>query len=136
MPEKVKKLRVMLVEDTRADKILAKAALAKIENIPIEVITEVGTLAESINYLRVNTDIDVVLYDLGLPNGSGREGFDRFMEVAGQRGGLKVIVLTANDDKELLEHCRANGASAIVDKREVKSGLKEAIANLRAFIEK
>ena len=123
-------LKVLIVENDAVACRFATQAINGIEQFRVEW-TATQTLAESLSFLATN-EVDVILYDLTLPNGSGKAAFDRLMASV---GNAKVIVLTASDDPDLRQHCLSHGAEQFIEKGAVSVQLREAITKVRALLE-
>ena len=100
----------MLVEDHAA----FRGALALMLNRQpdLEVVAQCGSLAECRTLGRFD-DIDVALLDLHLPDG---DGADLIEELHQANPHLKVLVLTASLESNLLERMAKAGADGLLDK--------------------
>lgn len=87
---------------------------------------EASTVADAIA-LMGETEPDVVLLDLGLPDGSGLEVLNATQGVA--RRPL-VIVLTNTDDAEVRRRCLSLGAHAVLDKASDSAFLPARVARV------
>lgn len=82
------------------------AAFARVDDI--ELVASVGTVADTLELLR-GQPIDVLLLDMGLPDGSGVDVLAHLRaHQSNTRPKTAVVVLTMSDDRELvLESIRA-----------------------------
>lgn len=104
-------LKILLVEDNRASALLVKEQLAAAENFRFHL-----TITERINDALVLTkkqSFDIALLDLGLPDATGKQAFERLQERA---PNLPIIVLTGNNDDELSTDLISAGAQAYLVK--------------------
>jgi DNA-binding NarL/FixJ family response regulator len=103
-------LRLLLVEDHAA----FRGALAKMLNRQpdLEVAAHCGSLAEC-RGLGGFADIDVALLDLRLPDGDGAELIGELRQA---NPHVKVLVLTASLESNLLERILKAGADGLLDK--------------------
>jgi len=71
---------------------------------------------------------DVLLLDLGLP---GRDGLEILGELCGMIPGVKVLILTAHDDREKVYRAICNGASGYLlktaDPDEILAGIRDVM---------
>jgi DNA-binding NarL/FixJ family response regulator len=74
---------------------------------------EAGTLAEALEAVAEAEAIDLLLLDLGLPDGMGVESVRAVHE---RRPGLPVVVLSAQEDRETVMSAIAAGAVGYVPK--------------------
>ena len=109
-------LRVLLIEDSEDDAILARHDLARVKRCKFEV-DWVRTLADGIERLK-RGDIDVVLLDLSLPDSRGFETFDRLSSAFRQ---VPILVLTGYDDEEAAIQTVRRGAQDYLVKVQMNS---------------
>jgi DNA-binding NarL/FixJ family response regulator len=91
-------------------------------------ILEAGTLAEALERVGAADAIDLLLLDLGLPDGLGVEAIRALHEC---RPGLPVVVLSARDDRETVVSAIAAGAVGYVPK---SSSADVMLAGLRVVL--
>jgi signal transduction histidine kinase len=89
-------VKVLLVEDSPSDAVLVEESLAQ-EDLGRFEFTQVETLAEALSRTR-QTDFDVALLDLTLPDSSGRETFIRARTEA---PALPIVVMTSIADEAI-----------------------------------
>ena len=70
------------------------------------VVAAVGTLHDGLGTIR-ETEIDVAIIDLGLPDGSGLEFIERALELSPD---LKIVVSSMRDELVFAPRCIAQGA--------------------------
>jgi len=88
-------------------------------------VAEGGALLEAAGRLQP----DVIVLDLNIPNVNGLEAC---WQVTQAMPGMKVIVLTAVSDADIMQRALAVGASAFVAKRSIVEDLLPAIKRLCA----
>lgn len=89
---------------------------------------EAGTLAEALEWVAAPEAINLLLLDLGLPDGTGVEAIRAVHE---HRPGLPVVVLSAQDDRETVMSAIAAGAAGYVPKA---SSADVMLAGLRVVL--
>jgi DNA-binding NtrC family response regulator len=114
----VKPITVLLVEDNDDDVVLIRKALAGAMKVPY-VLKQVDGLSRGMERLA-GGDIDVVLLDLGLPDGRGLVTFSVLHK---HSPDVPVIVLTGHDDEELAIEAVQKGAQDYLVKGKVDGGL-------------
>ena len=107
----------MLVEDDDVDARRVHRALSR-SDLDFAV-TQVALLGEAM--LAAETqEYDVILLDLGLPDGTGVSNLSSIQEVA---PCVPVVILTGRNDKEIADHSLRNGAQDYLNKNELNDGL-------------
>lgn len=109
---------VLLVEDSPTDALIIGEALIDISEFKHD-LTHVESLAEALEHAR-GKHFDVVLLDLGLPDGNGIDTFRRFREVAPD---TPVLVLTGLADISVGLVAIQEGAQDYLLKREIQAAL-------------
>ena len=107
---RARRTRVMIVEDHADFRDLMEVLLDKQPDI--ELLAQAGSLAEARDQ-AARFEFDVVILDLGLPDGSGA---DLIADLRQASGDVRVMVLSASLDPEGIEKARGAGADAILDK--------------------
>jgi DNA-binding NarL/FixJ family response regulator len=105
-----KRTSVMIVEDHADFRDLMEILLDKQPDI--ELLAQAGSLAEARDQ-ATRFEFDVVILDLGLPDGSGA---DLIADLRRASPGVRVMVLSASLDPEGIEKARSAGADEILDK--------------------
>ncbi len=97
---------VLLIEDDPVDTGLIQAALQGVEvgSFRVEWVSRVSDALERLG----GEGIDVVLFDLTLPDGQGLDAFDRVFEAA--NSGALVLVLCATGDEDTARRAVQRGA--------------------------
>jgi two-component system cell cycle sensor histidine kinase/response regulator CckA len=113
-----KQISVLLIEDNIDDAVLIQLYLSSAMKVPHEV-KHADRLSEGLELLK-NGGVDVVLLDLGLPDG---EGLSTFEKVHAQAPGVPVIVLTGHDDDDLAVEAVQKGAQDYLVKGKVDGSL-------------
>ncbi len=124
-------LQVLLVEDNAGDARLLREMFSKEKAGSFE-LTHLLRMSEAVVHLAKG-EVDVVLLDLGLPDGHGLETVRRAHAVA---PGVPVIVLTGLDDEELAAAAMAEGAQDYLIKGQIENralprALRHAIERYR-----
>jgi DNA-binding NarL/FixJ family response regulator len=122
MEDLAPRVRVMLVEDQADFRYLMSTLLGRQPDL--ELVAEAGSLAEARMHVKT-TRFDVVVLDLGLPDGTGT---DLITEVRGIDPGTAVLILSASLTPESLSKASAAGADEIMDKF---ASLDEVIDTIR-----
>jgi len=102
--------RVMLVEDHADFRDFMMVLLGREPDL--EVVAQARSLAEARNRVAA-VRFDVVVLDLGLPDGNGA---DLIADLRGTNPGVAVLVLSASLDPRSLERANEAGADEIMDK--------------------
>ena len=105
-----RRIRVMIVEDHADFRGLMEVLLDRQPDI--ELLAQAGSLAEA-REQAARFEFDVVILDLGLPDGSGA---DLIAVLRQASPGVRVMVLSASLDPEGIEKARSAGADVILDK--------------------
>jgi PAS domain S-box-containing protein len=117
-------IRVLLVEDHAT---VREAIAGMLEREPdFSVVGQAGSLAEARELLE---GVDIVLLDLGLPDGFGG---DLIPELRRANPGAQALVLSAGLDRANLARAVQNGAAGAVDKVAHLDEVVEAARRLRA----
>jgi CheY-like chemotaxis protein len=114
--------RVLIVEDSRANRLIAAAIL---QNSGFEV-DVAGSGAEAIEIFE-HTDFDLILMDLQM---SGMDGFEATREIRklkAPKNNTPIIAFSANVMEEIREQCSEAGMNDFVSKPFVKDTLVEKI---------
>jgi DNA-binding NtrC family response regulator len=113
-----KPIRVLLVEDSSDDAVLIQLYLSSGMKVPHEV-KHADRLSKGLELLG-SDDFDVVLLDLGLPDGQGLITFEK---AHAQAPDVPIIVLTGHDDDDLAVEAVQKGAQDYLVKGRVDGGL-------------
>ena len=105
-----RRTRVMIVEDHADFRGLIEVLLDRQPDI--ELLAQAGSLAEA-REQAARFEFDVVILDLGLPDGSGA---DLIAVLRRASPGVRVMVLSASLDPEGIEKARSAGANEVLDK--------------------
>ena len=117
-------IKILLIEDNRADTQLLKQFFAKLGKKKVELIA-VERLRDGLNYLQQNNNFDIILLDLSLPDGWGLENLAKIQQVSAE---IPVIILTGVDDEEhALAALRAGAQDYIIKSQIFGSLLLRAI---------
>jgi len=113
-----KPIIILLIEDSADDALLIRKSLAGAMKVPYE-LKHVDGLSRGMECLA-GGEIDVVLLDLGLPDG---RGISTFSVLHKHSPDVPVIVLTGHDDEELAIEAVQKGAQDYLVKGKVDGGL-------------
>lgn len=109
-------LDLLLIEDSAADALLLQAALDEVAGLTGE-LTHVKRLGEALPLLGAR-HFDLVLLDLGLPDCTGIETFQRLHRAYAD---IPVVVLTALDSLSVSVEALQAGAQDYLVKRDIQS---------------
>ncbi len=127
---KSKKLRLLLVEDTPVNALLAKTMLTKAGHE-----TRLATSGRAaLDLLAADRNFDVVLMDVEMPEMNGHETTRtlRNFEKQWNLPPLRILALTANAGHDQIRACLASGMDGHVAKPFERTDLEEALAYLTA----
>jgi len=113
--------RVLIVDD---HPVFRRGLAALITSAGYDVVGEAAGFAEAIALART-TAPEVVLMDLGLPDGSG---VDATARIVGERPGTRVIVVTMFDDEGTVREALDAGAAGYVVKDAMPTEILAAVA--------
>lgn len=113
--------RVLIVDDhpvvrTGIRNLLEKAA-------DIQVVAEASSGEEALDMIK-ELDPDVLLLDMEMPGISGNQVAE---ELQKEEARVKILALSAHDDKQYIQELLANGASGYLIKEEVPEAIVEAV---------
>jgi DNA-binding NtrC family response regulator len=114
----VKPINVLLVEDNSDDVVLIRISLSHAMKVPYE-LKQADRLSRGLELLG-NGGIDVILLDLGLPDGQGLGTFEKVRE---QSPDVPIIVLTGHDDDDFAIEAVKKGAQDYLVKGKVDAAL-------------
>jgi two-component system response regulator DesR len=117
-----KQVRVMLVEDHADYRALLEVLL--ISQSDIKLLAQAGSLAEARDH-AAKLEFDVVVLDLGLPDGHGE---DLIADFRRSNPDVGVLVLSASLDPLGIEQATRLGADEIIDKLDP---LEEVLSSVR-----
>ncbi|MFZ5643523.1 MAG: response regulator [Bacillota bacterium] len=116
----MEKIRIMLVEDHNVFRQGLKKLLELEDNMTVT--EEAGSISEAL--LKVNGDVDIILLDIGLPDGDGLELCSRIKD---KYPGIKFVALTTYDDavyiKKAIECCVNGFVPKYAFYEEIKSAI-------------
>lgn len=110
------KIKVLLIEDNPGDARLIQEMLTEPGEAWFQV-EYTDRLSRGLEHLK-NGGVDVVLLDLGLPDGQGLGAFEK---VQAQAPAVPVVVLTGFDDETLAVEAMRHGAQDYLVKGDVDS---------------
>ena len=128
-----RKPRVLLVEDDPEDAMIIRDLCCGRDGMrmPLEV---ADSLTTALSTSKLSS-FDVVLLDLGLPESSGLETFQKARDALPDK---PIVVLTGLDDPDVAQQCMAGGAQEFIDKATLGPFMGRVILNTvkRAELEK
>jgi DNA-binding NarL/FixJ family response regulator len=92
-------------------------------------IGEAGDLQQLVALLEADSDADLVLLDLTMP---GVRGFSGLMYLRAQHPGVPVVVVSGNEDRDVIRRCIDFGASGFIPKT---TGVEQMRAAIRAVLD-
>ena len=101
----IKPINVLLIEDNADDAVLIQVSLSATMKVPYEV-KHADRLRRGLELLK-NGGLDVVVLDLGLPDGQGLRTFEKAHALAPD---VPIIVLTGHDDDDFAIEAVQKGA--------------------------
>ena len=117
-------LRVVIADDHRLMLEAIKTALAHTQGI--EVVGEAMSGSQVLPLVS-QTNPDLVVLDIRMPEMDGLTCLDRIRQ---RHPGVKVVMLSAADDRQMIEAALSRGASAFIlkhiDPRDLASALRQA----------
>ncbi len=126
----MEKINILLVEDQMLTRMGMTMALNR--NADCQVVAEAGSVQEAKQLLKQNQNLDVVLLDLMLPDGSGVDVV-RFLR---QRGSdIKVLVISADTNQETILQLVEMGIGGFISKYADIDTLTTAIHSVYRGIE-
>jgi DNA-binding NtrC family response regulator len=114
----MKPISVLLIEDNPDDAVLIEISLSRAGKVTCEVM-QADRLSKGLELLK-NGGVDIVLLDLGLPDGQGISTFEKAHE---QAPDVPIIVLTGHDDDDLAIQAVQKGAQDYLVKGRVDASL-------------
>jgi CheY-like chemotaxis protein len=111
----VKPINVLLIEDNSDDVVLIRISLSQALKVPYE-LKHADRLRDGLELLG-SEKIDVVLLDLGLPDG---QGLATFKKVRAHSPDVPIIVLTGHDDDDFALEAVQKGAQDYLVKGKVE----------------
>jgi two-component system KDP operon response regulator KdpE len=120
---------ILHVEDEELNRALLRAMLSRSSDARLTgaKLEEATTLARAREILR-DADVDLVLMDVRLPDGSG---LDLVREIKADRPELGIVVMSASVLPEEREHAMHSGCDAFLGKPYVAADL---MATIRRFL--
>ncbi len=107
--------KILLVEDNQADADLVSEMLNEVGEVRYDV-DHVFTLKEALTWLK-QSDINLVLLDLSLPDASGLQSLQA---IHGAAPGMPIVVFTSTEDEKLAESCIECGAHDYIRKTNLR----------------
>jgi len=117
--------RVLLVDDNRANRMIARAFLEKAQMH----VTEADSGASALAFLRTK-DCDLVLLDMHMPDLSGLETLEQLRTLPLPAGNVPVIALTADAAAEDREFYLSSGLDGYLSKPLSKTDMFHEIARV------
>jgi DNA-binding NarL/FixJ family response regulator len=118
----MKHIKTVLVEDHNIFRLGLKAVLEGTNQI--KVCGETGYGKEALSIIK-NTDPDVVIVDVGLPDVSGIKVVEQIRNIYLNK--IKIIIVTANRDKKAIKEVFKKGATSFFSKSNEENKIVEAV---------
>jgi DNA-binding response OmpR family regulator len=120
-------ISVLLIEDSPTDAMLLSENLNSVTELAFET-DHAAALDTGLQKLAAK-NYDAIILDLGLPDSFGLETFER---VKASANGVPIIIISGNDDRDILAEAMLRGADNYLIKNSV-DGNRIAIAILSAI---
>lgn len=104
-------MKILLADDHKLVRAGLVLVLKQMED-GVELL-EAGTGREAIDIFKSNADLDLVLMDLDLPEGSGLEALSA---IHSENAALPVVILSAMDDQTMVSRAMELGARGFIPK--------------------
>ena len=127
----IDKGRVLVVEDDPAIRAGISHQLRRAGYLPFVA----ATVAEARVRLR-NTAVDLILLDLGLPDGSGLDLLNDLRQDDAEHARIPVVVLTGRDPAEVKAPSLRGGAQVFLRKPAREAAILDAVAKLMGASER
>ena len=114
--------RLLIADDHPLFRLALAQALCEV--VPGSDVLEAGSLAQARERLEAETDIDLILLDLHMPDSHGLMGLTALRS---EHPGIAVVMISAHDDPHTIRRALAYGASAFIPKRSDVERLREAL---------
>jgi DNA-binding NarL/FixJ family response regulator len=114
-------MKILLVDDHVLFREGMKLLLAKLH--PSATFVEAGDLPQALRAAAAHDDIDLALFDLGLP---GVHGLDALSEFRLAHDGIPTVVLSAMEDRQTVLDALSRGAMGFIPKANSVDSLHEA----------
>lgn len=120
-------IKIIIVDDHALYRDGIRASVQNIENFPVSVIGEAGSGAEFFMLLASGKIPDLAMLDIGLPDISGVEIARRLKN---EYPGVKVIILSAEVSKDLINELLDIGVEGYLSKMARKENIYVAISTV------
>lgn len=118
-------MNILVVEDQpTVREVLVAVASYALRHSRVQAVGDLGTALETARA----TPMDAVILDLGLP---GCQGIDALTRFRAAFPNVVVIVVSSNDDPQVIEAARAAGASGYLPKGLTPAALTKALIGTR-----
>lgn len=121
-------VKILYVEDDSLNQAVIKAMLASLGHKEV-IIAENGDQALSV-IENPNSEVDIVLMDLGLPDMGGIELTEKIRQGTSKLKNVPIVALTGNDLASSREKCVAAGMSGFLGKPFDKEHLRVTLEKL------
>lgn len=116
----MEKIRIMLIEDHNVFREGLKKLLELEDNMTV--IAEAGSCQEALD--KVSADVDIILLDIGLPDG---DGLELSMKIKAKYPRIKHVALTTYDDAIFIKKAMECGVKGFVPKYAFFDEIKAAV---------
>lgn len=121
------KIKVIIADDHQLIREGFKSLMNELEEV--EVVGEAADGLQVINLLKSGKNPDIVLMDVEMPNMNGIETTE---QITKDFLGVKVIMLTMVNDKQMIQDAVAKGAKGFLFKDTTVNSLYEAVRQVQA----
>jgi DNA-binding NarL/FixJ family response regulator len=115
-------MKILVVDDHELIREALAGVLRQID--PDAVVREAASRGAAVALLDETPDLDLLLLDLALPDGSG---FDLLAEVRSDRPTIAVVVLSASDDRTVMARALTLGALGFIPKSARREVMLQAL---------
>ena len=105
-------MKAIIIEDETAALSSLKAVLQQNSVVEIEVIAELESIEDSVEWFQCSLQPDLIFMDIQMPVMNGYEATAAIRSLPGERGKLPIIAMTANafaEDVQLAKNTGMNG---------------------------
>ena len=105
-------MKAIIIEDETAALSSLKAVLQQNSVVEIEVIAELESIEDSVEWFQCSLQPDLIFMDIQMPVMNGYEATAAIRSLPGEKGKLPIVAMTANafaEDVQLAKNTGMNG---------------------------
>ena len=105
-------MKAIIIEDETAALSSLKAVLQQNSVVEIEVIAELESIEDSVEWFQCSLQPDLIFMDIQMPVMNGYEATAAIRSLPGEQGKLPIVAMTANafaEDVQLAKNTGMNG---------------------------